>query len=122
MGQLGLMLFDVVPYDNIYAIKNYSKLICGLTAIGDLKAACIFMERPEKIYGDYPNDMEIIRLYAGALVYMSARKGLPEGKEIIKKLEELCGVNAGLETEYGMGLPNLSCRQPLPEAEESVNP
>ena len=120
---LNLMLFDAVPKDNIQVTEDYAKLMCGLTAIGDLNQVHIFTDILERIYYDYPFNKNIAYLYANGLVNLSSIQDLLEREKTIKMLEYLFVVNADnveIQIEYAKGLFNLSRKQVLSDIEETI--
>lgn len=119
-----LMLFDAIPHDNIYIMKNYAKLMWGLVAISDLNQAHMFVEILEKIYRDYPLDKSIACSYATGLYNLSVAQELSEKKETLGTLEHLAAKyinNAEIQEIYAAGLFALSNFQELSERKETLD-
>lgn len=118
-----LILFDAVPYDNIYVVENYSKLIEDLIVISNLSQALIFIEVLEKIYYSSLHNKSITCSYAKGLVNLCIRQELPEKKETIRKLEHLAveyADNIDIQIIYACGLLSLSSDQELLEKKETI--
>ncbi len=118
-----LMLFDAVPYGDIWLVEDYSNLLWGMTAISDLKQRLVFVEKLEKIYRDYSFDKIIACSYASGLFNLSCEQELPERKKTVEELSRLAEVNEGngeLQIAYANGLYNLSNEQELPDRKETV--
>lgn len=49
-----LMLFDVIPFDDIYVLRYYARLMWGLTAISNINQCLVYIGILEKIYYTYP--------------------------------------------------------------------
>ncbi|MBD5512104.1 MAG: hypothetical protein HDR08_12790, partial [Lachnospiraceae bacterium] len=118
-----LMLFDAIPYDNIYVIEKYSQLMYGLIAIGDLNQILIYVQTLKKLYHNNPLDKIICYSYAYGLFNLSCKQEMPGRKETTEKLAQLASENAGneeIQTTYAMGLFNLSNKQELAERKETM--
>lgn len=109
-----LMLFDAVPYGDIWAMRYYSDLLWGMTAISDLNQAIVCVEKLKKIYHDYSFDEIIAYCYAKGLLNLSHKQEGPEQKEMVEELARLSEANEGngdIKATYAEGLAYLSCRQ-----------
>jgi len=118
-----LMLFDAIPHDNNYVMKNYSKLMASLVAISDLNQAQIFIKSLDKIYCNYTLDETIASSYATGLYNLSFSQGLFEKKKTLETLGQLASRYndiSGIQEIFAMGLLKLSEAQNLSEKKETL--